>query len=286
MCRRGRETLRQEGLWAKGVLARDSGSRNHYKGKGRKMQARGYFLNVAGLDAMEEAVLKKIDQERLKKLESMHLPEKRKACAGAGLLIQWAVLEKKALLERQADQEMQGVELLGGKRQEEEDITLQELSLTQLVEALSAPISLAYIYGKRGKPYFRDVPLFFNLSHSGDYVACVVSEHEVGVDIQKQKAVREQQISNRFFHEKEKEWLAGLSEKERTTGFFQLWTRKEAYGKMTGEGIVDAAGRDFSALDAQWLKGTLWMEYSLSEGYTIACCMRDEEKGKSGNNKV
>ncbi len=240
------------------------------------MQTRGYLLNVAGLDAMEEAVLKKIDQERLKKLESMHLPEKRRACAGAGLLIQWAVLEKKALLERQADQEMQGVELQGSKRQEKEDAVWQELSLTQLLEELSAPLSPSYIYGKRGKPYFRDIPLFFNLSHSGDYVVCVVSEHEVGVDIQKQKTVREQQISNRFFHEKEKEWLAGLSEKERTAGFFCLWTRKEAYGKMTGEGIVDAAGKDFSELDAQWLKGTSWTEYSLGEDYRIACCVRHE----------
>lgn len=243
------------------------------------MQTRGYLLNVAGLDAMEEAVLKKIDQERLKKLESMHLPEKRRACAGAGLLIQWAVLEKKALLERQADQEIQGVELQGSKRQEEEETVWQELSLTQLLEGLSVPLSPSYIYGKRGKPYFRDIPLFFNLSHSGDYVACVVSEHEVGVDIQKQKAVREQQISNRFFHEKEKEWLAGLSEKERAAGFFCLWTRKEAYGKMTGEGIVDAVGRDFSELDAQWLKGTSWAECSLREGYQIACCVR--HKGES-----
>lgn len=242
------------------------------------MQTRGYLLNVAGLDAMEEAVLKKIDQERLKKLESMHLPEKRRACAGAGLLIQWAVLEKKALLERQADQEMQGMELPGSKRQEEEVAVWQELSLTQLVEGLSAPLSPAYIYGKRGKPYFRDIPLFFNLSHSGDYVVCVVSEHEVGVDIQKQKTVREQQISNRFFHEKEKEWLAGLSAKERTAGFFCLWTRKEAYGKMTGEGIVNAAGRDFSKLDAQWLKGTSWTECSLCEDYRIACCVRHEDE--------
>lgn len=230
------------------------------------MQARGYLLNVAGLDAMEEAVLKKIDQERLKKFESMHLPKQRRACAGAGLLIQWAL------------QEMQGVEPQGGKRQEEKDTALQELSLTQLVEALSAPISLSYIYGERGKPYFRDIPLFFNLSHSGDYVVCVVSEHEVGVDIQKQKPVREQQISNRFFHEKEKEWLAGLSEKERTAAFFRLWTRKEAYGKMTGKGIVDAAGRDFSALDARWLKGTSWAEYSLPEGYRIACCVQNDLK--------
>ncbi|MCM1327093.1 MAG: 4'-phosphopantetheinyl transferase superfamily protein [Bacteroidales bacterium] len=271
--------------WVSGLPGRRKKKKQN-KDRGRKMQARGYLLNVAGLDAMEEAVLKKIDGERLKKMESIVLPEKRRACAGAGLLIQWSLYTMYTMYTMRAmptlpPQLVEGARLAGDAQLAEGIV--EELSLARLVEELPAPLSPSYIYGKRGKPYFRDIPLFFNLSHSGDYVICVVSKHETGVDIQKQKPVRVRQISNRFFHEREREWLAGLSEKERTEAFFRLWTRKEAYGKMTGEGIADAAGRDFSDLDARWLKGTFWAEYSLSEGslsggYKIACCVRDEEK--------
>ncbi|MCM1185714.1 MAG: 4'-phosphopantetheinyl transferase superfamily protein [Lachnoclostridium sp.] len=273
--------------WVSGLSGRRK-KRKYNKDRGRKMRARGYLLNVADLDAMEEAVLKKIDRERLKKMESIVLPEKRRACAGAGLLIQWSLYTVHTMytVHTLPPQLVEGARLAKGARLA--GGLVEELSLARLVEELPVPLSPSYIYGKRGKPYFRDIPLFFNLSHSGDYVICVVSEHEVGVDIQKQKTVRERQISNRFFHEREREWLAGLSEKERTEAFFRLWTRKEAYGKMTGEGIADAAGRDFSELDVRWLKGTSWAEYSLpsgslsegslSEGYKIACCVRDEEE--------
>ena len=36
-----------------------------------------------------------------------------------------------------------------------------------------------------GKPYLENLPLRFNISHSSDVVACIVSQTEVGVDVQK-----------------------------------------------------------------------------------------------------
>ena len=35
-----------------------------------------------------------------------------------------------------------------------------------------------------GKPYFKDSNIFFNYSHSKNYVACVISTYEVGIDIE------------------------------------------------------------------------------------------------------
>ena len=46
-----------------------------------------------------------------------------------------------------------------------------------------------------GKLYFKnpDMP-YFNISHSGNYVACVFDENEVGLDIQKIKRIPEKVV--------------------------------------------------------------------------------------------
>ena len=40
------------------------------------------------------------------------------------------------------------------------------------------------VIDKFGKPYFENSDIYFNISHSGNYVVAAVSEHEIGVDIQ------------------------------------------------------------------------------------------------------
>ena len=37
-------------------------------------------------------------------------------------------------------------------------------------------------YNEYGKPYLESGGLFFNLSHSGEYVACAISDKEIGID--------------------------------------------------------------------------------------------------------
>ena len=41
-------------------------------------------------------------------------------------------------------------------------------------------------------------------------------------------------------HEREKQELNSLTETLRIVAFYNAWTRKEAYLKATGEGLVDA----------------------------------------------
>ena len=85
-----------------------------------------------------------------------------------------------------------------------------------------------------GKPEAEGV--YFNLSHSDDLVICAVGEKPVGCDIE--KIVEEPKgVAERFFHQKEAEYLDSFEDEKRNEAFFRLWTLKESYLKMTGEGL-------------------------------------------------
>ena len=62
------------------------------------------------------------------------------------------------------------------------------------------------MYGKNGKPYLKDKSIYFNLSHSGDYVVLAVADYEVGVDIEKIEPY-DHAIAARCFTQGESEWL-------------------------------------------------------------------------------
>lgn len=95
-----------------------------------------------------------------------------------------------------------------------------------------------FAYTGYGKPYLLNYPdVHFNISHSGEYVACAVSDTPVGVDIQKIGEYN-LEVAKRVCNEKELEQIENSSDKE--SGFTKLWTQKEAALKMHGTGIVSA----------------------------------------------
>lgn len=48
---------------------------------------------------------------------------------------------------------------------------------------------IVFEYSEKGKPYVKGLPVYFNISHSGDYAVCAVSDCEIGIDIEKIKPV-------------------------------------------------------------------------------------------------
>ena len=70
----------------------------------------------------------------------------------------------------------------------------------------------AYCYGEHGKPERKKKEVCFNLSHSGKYVMCVVSDVEVGCDIEKIQKVR-WKLAKRFFSEGEYDILEKYRQK-------------------------------------------------------------------------
>jgi 4'-phosphopantetheinyl transferase len=100
--------------------------------------------------------------------------------------------------------------------------------------------------GPRGKPFLAGPsagsPLHFNLSHSGHLGMAVVScDRPVGVDVEALRPLADAaDLVARFFSSRERDSFEQLPEHQQTAAFFNLWTRKEAWLKATGEGISES----------------------------------------------
>jgi 4'-phosphopantetheinyl transferase len=102
------------------------------------------------------------------------------------------------------------------------------------------PRQIDLTIGEYGKPTVDSKPsLDFNLSHSGDHALIAVArERKVGVDVEHFRDDLEvEKIARRFFSEKENAELISLPSNRQRTGFFNCWTRKEAYIKAHGLGL-------------------------------------------------
>lgn len=97
---------------------------------------------------------------------------------------------------------------------------------------------------EHGKPYFVErqedgteelSKIQFNLSHSNEMVACVVSKEQVGIDIEKVRPFHPK-VAEKILNEKEFECLEKSKDKDRD--FIRFWTMKEAYGKYMEKGLA------------------------------------------------
>ncbi len=98
---------------------------------------------------------------------------------------------------------------------------------------------LSYGFGKSGKPYLEN-GMFFNISHSGNFIACAVSHDvETGIDIQIHKSnTNIQNIAKKFFHTNEQKIILDIQDTEsRNKAFFDMWAAKESVVKCNGCGI-------------------------------------------------
>ena len=87
---------------------------------------------------------------------------------------------------------------------------------------------------EHGKPKVEG--LEFSLSHSGNLVLCAVSEEPVGCDIERLREAPKG-VAERYFSDAEQAYLSHFSADEHDREFFWIWTMKESYVKMTGEGL-------------------------------------------------
>lgn len=142
-------------------------------------------------------------------------------------------------------------EKCGGYKKEEDKklcIAADMLLRKVLSKKLCIPQKeLVFAVTDKGKPYLEDNACYFSIAHSGKYVVVAVNEnYPVGVDIERIRPIKAAVVRH-IFSEYDKEFVFGSSgvsdcviEDRETLGrFFRVWTYKEAYVKMTGEGITD-----------------------------------------------
>ena len=99
-------------------------------------------------------------------------------------------------------------------------------------------------YGNRGKPFLRtpSTGVRFNLSHShGRAMFALALDRDVGIDLEAGTRLKDDWpgVARRVFSAREQAELAAISVGNRRAAFLDGWTRKEAYLKATGLGIVD-----------------------------------------------
>jgi 4'-phosphopantetheinyl transferase len=113
----------------------------------------------------------------------------------------------------------------------------------------SNPARLEFIYGSHGKPElggaFAAAGLHFNLSHSENVGLLAISPiGAVGIDVENIRPLDDMDsLVNRFFSPREITAFNKVPESAKPLAFFNLWTRKEAFLKATGEGIVHSLGQ-------------------------------------------
>lgn len=118
------------------------------------------------------------------------------------------------------------------------------------------PASLRFTYGPQGKPSLEsdNSRLKFNLSHSGDYVAIAIADVNLGIDLERIRALNSlPALCERCLTPREQIRVLTLPKPQATLQFFRYWTVKEAYVKGVGLGLSQPMGEIEVHLDQRSL---------------------------------
>ena len=92
-----------------------------------------------------------------------------------------------------------------------------------------------FVYSEFGKPSLSNLPIHFSLSHCKDAVACAVSEHNIGIDVESIVPYNPD-VARRVCTAAELEML--IQSEDQDADFIKLWTIKEAISKYEGMGLA------------------------------------------------
>lgn len=95
-------------------------------------------------------------------------------------------------------------------------------------EIIKEQLNCDVLYLENGKPYTEKQHV--SISHSGENVLVGISAKEIGVDIEVIKPF-DKRLIKRYFSKDEEDFIKNDSD------FFKIWTVKEAFLKLTGEGL-------------------------------------------------
>ena len=87
----------------------------------------------------------------------------------------------------------------------------------------------------RGKPYFVDSPWHFSISHTKNHVFCALSLEPIGIDAEESDRILDPRLAERYLSPDEQMRLKAAP--DQNAALLRLWVMKEAYAKLTGQGI-------------------------------------------------
>lgn len=190
-----------------------------------------------------------VPEYRRIKADKMKMRENKLQTVTAGLLLNYAV-GKWSIKMREKDYKC-------------EEIQYERVDTISVIEANNQYFDYEIAYNTQGKPYFLSHrEIFFNISHSSNYVACIIGDRPVGIDIEGGRKGR-QNLARRFFDASEAEWIEECDSDER---FFRIWTLKEAYGKAEGQGVLDILGKIVYRLEKGKMSAYV---YGIPQNFTI-----------------
>ena len=156
-------------------------------------------------------------------------------------------------------------------------LLLQELAEKQLG---IRPDELVLEKNENGKPWIKDYPEFyFNISHAGDYVVLAYGDVPLGVDIEQIRGKENLRVARRCFTEREYAYVSGQKEVDDSLSaerFFYLWTMKESYLKLTGDGISVPLNSFEIDPEQKTVIGTSYRYFMLRmDDYWVSVCAED-----------
>lgn len=99
--------------------------------------------------------------------------------------------------------------------------------------------NLTFSKNEYGKPILdNQLQIHYNISHSANYVACVIDNQPVGIDIEEFKSVN-MKVAKRFFAQDEIDYIYSAKANERFIRLYEIWTIKESYVKWKGVGFSE-----------------------------------------------
>jgi 4'-phosphopantetheinyl transferase len=104
----------------------------------------------------------------------------------------------------------------------------------------AAADKLRFAKHNHNKPYLADFPqVQFNLTHSEDVALCAITLNTpLGIDVEYHQSSTDMLgVAERFFSPDEFQFLIQLPASQQAQGFFNAWTRKEAFIKAIGDGL-------------------------------------------------
>lgn len=135
-----------------------------------------------------------------------------------------------------------------------------------------------------GKPFLENNEnIFFNLSHSGNWVVCAVGDKPIGIDVELMENI-DFSIMEDIFTNEECEYLLSHDLKDRLRIFYNIWTLKESYTKSIGEGLGLSLHSFWFQFDKEdiilYVNGKRNAAYSfylrnIDQNYAMSVCVAD-----------